>query len=47
MLQTFPNTVDRPIFCGLTEHNISWPFTKLKNHLLEEQAYFEKQKESK
>lgn len=47
MLQTFPNTVERPIFCGLTKHNINWPFTELKNHLLEEQAHLKQQRSQK
>jgi hypothetical protein len=46
VLQTFPQTITRPIFCGLTKHNISWSFSDLKIHLLEEQAYWEKQKKS-
>ena len=45
ILTLFPSTVKRPIFCGLTEHNILWPFSELKQHLLEEQAYWQKQKQ--
>lgn len=44
IINFFPDTVKRPIFCGLTEHNITWPFSELKEHLLEEQAYWQKQK---
>lgn len=44
IINFFPSSVKRPIFCGLTEHNISWPFAFLKEHLLEEQAYWQKQK---
>ncbi len=47
ILKVFPISVKRPIFCGLTEHNISWPFTNLKEHLLEEQAYWDQQKNKK
>jgi len=44
ILKIFPIKVKRPIFCGLTKHNISWPFINLKEHLLEERAYWEQQK---
>lgn len=35
-LKTFPATEKRPIFCGLTEHNISWEVNHLMEHLIEE-----------
>ncbi len=44
ILNSFPSTVIRPIFCGLTPYNKSWTFSSLKEHLLEEKAYWEKQK---
>lgn len=44
VLNSFPKNIQRPIFCGLTEHNISWPFKELKEHLLEEQAFWKQQK---
>jgi hypothetical protein len=44
ILKEFPIAVQRPIFCGLTKHNISWSFSQLKEHLLEEQKYWEQQK---
>ncbi|HMA83017.1 MAG TPA: DUF3783 domain-containing protein [Candidatus Thermoplasmatota archaeon] len=44
ILKVFPIKVKRPIFCGLTKHNISWPFVDLKEHLLEERSYWEQQK---
>lgn len=47
ILNSFPSSVPRPIFCGLTQHNITWPFHELKTHLLKEQAYWEKQKNNK
>ena len=43
-IKSFPETLPRPIFCCLTPHNVSWPFHQLKDHLLEEQAYWQKQK---
>ena len=30
----------RPIFCGLTEQNVSWPLKNLIEHLLEEDRNF-------
>jgi hypothetical protein len=45
ILNLFPSSVSRPIFCGLTTHNKSWTFTTLKEHLLEEKAYWDQQKE--
>lgn len=47
ILGSFPSSVTRPIFCGLTEHNIAWSFSTLKDHLLEEQEYWNKQKNPK
>ena len=44
ILNSFPSTVSRPIFCGLTPYNKSWTFTTLKEHLLEEKAYWKQQK---
>ena len=44
ILNSFPSTVSRPIFCGLTPYNKSWTFSTLKEHLLEEKAYWEQQK---
>ncbi len=37
-LTTFPGEITRPIFCGLTENNMSWKVNYLMEHLLEEQA---------
>ncbi len=38
----FPRSADitRPIFCGLTENNITWTLTDLLEHLLEEHRYW-------
>ncbi len=47
ILNSFPTSLIRPIFCGLTPHNKSWTFTSLKEHLLEEKAYWEQQKKNK
>jgi len=47
ILSSFPSSVPKPIFCGLTKHNIKWSFHELKEHLLEEKAYWEKQKNQK
>jgi hypothetical protein len=35
-LNSFPLTKERPIFCTLTENNLSWTIRKLAEHLLEE-----------
>jgi hypothetical protein len=35
-LTSFPLTTQRPIFCTLTENNLSWTIRKLADHLLEE-----------
>lgn len=43
-INSFPRSVHRPIFCCLTPHNLNWSFHKLKDHLLDEQAYWQKQK---
>jgi hypothetical protein len=43
-LQTFPPSEKRPIFCGLTEHNISWEVNHLMEHLIEEKREATKQK---
>ena len=42
-LNEFPRdgSVTRPIFCGLTEQNITWPLSRLIEHLLEEKRYWE------
>jgi hypothetical protein len=47
-LEKFPaaDKMTRPIFCGLTENNISWPLQKLLEHLIEERNYW-KDKEKK
>jgi hypothetical protein len=41
-LEKFPdeNKVTRPVFCGLTENNITWPLNKLLEHLIEERTYW-------
>ncbi len=46
-LQNFPQTdgVQRPIFCGLTEHNINWPLKELLKDLLEERRYWQEQQQ--
>ena len=38
VLDEFPKdgNIIRPIFCGLTEQNVSWPVSQLVEHLLEE-----------
>jgi len=36
--------VERPIFCGLTEENSTWPFNQLLSHLEEEHRYWSSQK---
>ncbi|HPB81972.1 MAG TPA: DUF3783 domain-containing protein [Spirochaetota bacterium] len=43
-LQTFPSSEKRPIFCGLTEHNINWKVNYLMEHLIEEKREATKQK---
>ncbi len=43
ILSHFPSTIKRPIFCGLTKHNINWEFKELINHLLTEQEMMKKQ----
>lgn len=45
VLGDFPNTIQRPIFCGLTIHNIDWPVSQLIDHLLEEQRAWAEKKE--
>ena len=45
ILNSFPLSIVRPIFCGLTPYNKNWTFTSLKEHLLEEKAYWDQQKE--
>jgi hypothetical protein len=42
-LRSFPKAAEitRPIFCGLTEHNIDWPLATLVEHLTEEKRYWE------
>jgi hypothetical protein len=41
-LEKFPgaDVITRPIFCGLTENNISWTLEKLLEHLVEERNYW-------
>lgn len=43
-VQHFPviEGLKRPIFCGLTEHNINWPFRRLMDDLTEEHNYWQK-----
>jgi len=43
-MNMFPKIEDmkRPIFCGLTEHNIQWKIDMLLEHLLEEEKYWKK-----
>lgn len=43
ILSDFPGSINRPIFCGLTEHNINWKFEELIDHLLAEQEMMKKQ----
>jgi hypothetical protein len=42
ILSDFPSSIERPIFCGLTEHNVNWKFEELIDHLLAEQEMMEK-----
>jgi len=44
-LKEFPGRANlaRPIFCGLTQHNIGWHLTELIEHLLEEERHWKKQ----
>ncbi len=37
-------TITKPLFCVLTEHNISWALDKLIDDLIEERKYFEEQR---
>ncbi|MBW2638449.1 MAG: DUF3783 domain-containing protein [Deltaproteobacteria bacterium] len=41
-LSEFPDkeNMARPIFCGLTQHNIGWHLTDLIEHLLEEERHW-------
>jgi hypothetical protein len=41
-LREFPDREDlaRPIFCGLTHHNIGWQLSHLIEHLLEEERHW-------
>ena len=41
-LTEFPHkeALARPIFCGLTQHNIGWHLTDLTEHLLEEDRHW-------
>ncbi|MEA3471506.1 MAG: DUF3783 domain-containing protein [Thermodesulfobacteriota bacterium] len=43
-LTEFPDKKDltRPIFCGLTNHNIGWQLSDLTEHLLEEERHWKK-----
>jgi hypothetical protein len=36
-----PDKVSRPVFCGLTENNITWPLEKLLGHLIDERNYWD------
>jgi len=42
ILKIFPSNIRRPIFCGLTEHNVKWQFSYLMKHLLEEEEQYQK-----
>jgi hypothetical protein len=46
VLDTFSQIegVERPIFCGLTEENSTWPINQLLSHLEEEHRYWSSQK---
>ena len=37
-------TITKPLFCVLTELNISWALDKLIDDLIEERKYFEEQR---
>jgi len=37
----------RPIFCGLTEHNVNWPLSDLIKDLLAEQNFWSKKAKDK
>ena len=39
-MKLFPEGIERPIFCALTEQNIHWTMEYLIEHLLEERARF-------
>lgn len=43
-LREFPDEGDlpRPIFCGLTNHNMGWHVSDLIEHLLEEERHWKK-----
>mgnify|MGYP006279181023 CR=1 FL=1 len=43
ILSHFPEQVTRPIFCGLTPHNMQWEFQDLIEHLLAEKEMMKKQ----
>ena len=43
-LDSFPLTEMRPIFCTLTENNLSWTIRKLADHLLEEHRTVRREK---
>lgn len=40
VLKHFPPEIPRPIFCGLTEENLTWTISHLVEHLIEEQKYW-------
>ncbi len=42
VLGSFPEQINRPIFCGLTPSNIHWPFHELIQHLIAEQEMMKK-----
>ena len=48
-LKAFPKDerIPRPIFCGLTEHNIDWDLKDLIQHLLDEQRHFSQKRGKK
>ena len=47
ILKQFPVDIPRPIFCGLTEDNLTWTIRHLKEHLIEEQAYWKEEARKK
>jgi hypothetical protein len=46
-LKHFPDAIPRPIFCGLTEENLTWKISHLTEHLLEEQTYWKEEARKK
>jgi len=47
VLKQFPQDIPRPIFCGLTESNLTWTISHLVEHLLEEQEYWKEEARKK